>query len=170
MSARKIIVEKYNPQWKDDFYTIKKEIVQVVANIITTIEHVGSTSVEGLSAKPIIDIDIVISDESVLPDVIEKLASIGYLHEGDLGIKDREAFRYSGKIHLRAHHLYVCPQSSVALHQHITFRDYLRSHPEAVAEYSSVKEEAAMLFPENIEAYMQHKAPCIEKLYKACGL
>ncbi|MGB4439996.1 MAG: GrpB family protein [Sedimentibacter sp.] len=69
------------------------------------IEHVGSTSVEGLSAKPIIDIDIVIKDYSAFELVKEKLALIGYVHDGNLGIKDREAFKYVSKEHLQQHHL-----------------------------------------------------------------
>ena len=127
-------------------------------------------SVEGLSAKPIIDIDVVIKDESVFEEVVRRLAGIGYIHEGDLGIKGREAFRYSGKNHLREHHLYVCPQDSRELFRHVKFRDFLRSHPEAVKRYSEVKETAARLFPDNIDGYMEYKAPCIKEIYSLCGL
>ena len=86
---------------------------------------------------------------------------------GNLGISDREAFCYSDKPHLM---LYVCPQHSRELHRHITFRDYLRSHPDAVKQYGTVKEEAARLFPNDIEGYIAHKTPCIEALYRRCGL
>ena len=134
------------------------------------IEHVGSTSVKGMSAKPCIDIDVVIRDYSVFDAVVQKLDAIGYIHEGDLGIKDREAFKYTDKPHLMLHHLYVCPQDSEELRRHITFRDFLRRTPEAVRKYSLVKEKAAALFPDEIEQYIAFKAPCIEELYIKCGL
>lgn len=170
MHTRHIIVEQYNPQWKDDFESIKGEIMVAAGDLTIAVEHVGSTSVEGVSAKPIIDIDVVIADESILQAIIARLASIGYIHEGDLGIKGREAFKYKNKSHLKEHHLYVCTQNSKELYRHITFRDYLRSHPEAVMEYSRAKEEAAKLYPNNIEKYMQYKSSCIKTLYRLCGL
>ena len=170
MRSINVIVTPYNPTWKSDFEAIKSEIEQVVADLIIGIEHVGSTSVEGLSAKPCIDIDVIIPDYSVFDVLVEKLATIGYIHEGDLGIKDREAFCYSEKPHLQKHHLYVCPQNSEELQRHLTFRNFLRANPEAVKKYSSVKEKAAQLFPHDIEQYMEYKSPCIEELYKQCGL
>ena len=126
MRTKKVIVLPYDRAWKSAFEEIKKEIESVIGDLIIGIEHVGSTSVEGLSAKPVIDIDVVIKDYSVFDDVIDKLGSIGYFHEGNLGIEDREAFKYLDKPHLQTHHLYVCPQQSRELHRHITFRDFLR--------------------------------------------
>jgi GrpB-like predicted nucleotidyltransferase (UPF0157 family) len=123
-----------------------------------------------MSAKPCIDIDVVIKDYTVFDTVVAKLASIGYTHEGNLGIKDREAFKYSDKPHLMKHHLYVCPQNSKELQRHLTFRDFLRSNREAAGKYSAVKENAAKLFPDDMDGYIAYKSPCIEDLYKRCGL
>jgi len=170
MRTKKVVVLPYDRTWKFAFEEIKREIEGVIGDLIIGIEHVGSTSVEGLSAKPIIDIDVIIKDYSILDDVVSKLEAIGYTHEGNLGIKDREAFKYSDKPHLQQHHLYVCPQQSKELHRHITFRDFLRSNPEAVKKYGAVKEKAAQLFPDDIEKYIEYKSPCIEELYKMCGL
>ena len=170
MRTKRVVVESYDETWTSAFEEIKKEIESAVGDLIIGIEHVGSTSVEGLSAKPIIDIDIIINDYSIFDAVVNKLNNIGYIHEGNLGIKDREAFKYSDKSHLQRHHLYVCPQHSEELHRHITFRDFLRSNPEAVKRYGAVKEKAAQLFPDNIEKYIEYKSPCIEELYKLCGL
>ena len=64
----------------------------------------------------------------------------------------------------------MCPQYSEELYRHISFRDYLRSHPEAVKKYSLVKETAAKLFPEDIDKYIEYKSPCIEEIYTLCGL
>ena len=130
--TRNIVVVPYDSNWKLQFETIRSEIQDALCELALSIEHVGSTSVEGLSAKPIIDIDVVIEDESKLQTVIEKLAVIGYEYEGNLGIVGREAFGYTGKEHLQNHHLYVCAKDSPELKRHLTFRDYLRSHKEAV--------------------------------------
>ena len=170
MRTAKVMVLPYDEAWKADFEKIKSELESVVGDLITGIEHVGSTSVEGLSAKPCIDIDVIIKDYSVFDLIVSRLALIGYIHEGDLGIKDREAFKYTDKPHLQKHHLYVCPEYSRELSRHIAFRDFLRSDPEAIKKYSSVKETAARLFPDDIDKYIEYKSPCIKELCKMCGL
>lgn len=170
MRTAKVIVEPYDEAWRDDFIAIKNEIEAAIGDLILSIEHVGSTSVEGLSAKPCIDIDVVIRDDTMLPSVVQGLAKIGYRHEGDLGIHGREAFDYADKLHLKKHHLYVCPKDSEELRRHITFRDFLRENPDAVRQYGKVKEEAAALYPNDIDGYIAYKSPCIEELYRRCGL
>ena len=170
MKTNKVIVVPYDLAWHEDFEKIKSEIVSAVGELILGVEHVGSTAVEGLFAKPCIDIDVVIEDYSVFSEVVCRLGKSGYIHEGDLGISGREAFKYEGKEHLRKHHLYVCPKDSAELHRHIAFRDYLKTHRDAVEKYSRVKEEAARLFPDDIDKYIEYKSPCIEELYAACGL
>ena len=170
MRTKRVVVVPYDEAWKNAFEEIKNEIEAEIGDLILGIEHIGSTSVEGLSAKPCIDIDVIIKDYSVFDAVAKKLGTIGYIHEGDLGIQDREAFKYSNKPHLMMHHLYVCPQDSKELHRHITFSDFLRHNPEAVRKYSLVKEKAAELFPCDINKYIEYKTPCIAELYAQCGL
>lgn len=164
--AKHVVVCSYDEKWAKAFEDIKAELSPALGELALSIEHVGSTSVKGLSAKPIIDIDVVISDDTDLKDVICALGSIGYTHEGDQGIKGREAFKYEGKEHLMKHHLYVCAQSAGELKRHLTFRDYLRTHPEAVQQYSAVKEEGAKLYPYDIDSYISHKSPFIESIYE----
>ena len=125
MRTRKVVVLPYDVAWQSAFEKIKGEIEEAIGDLIIGIEHVGSTSVEGLSAKPCIDIDVIIKDYSVFTAVVEALKGIGYIHEGDLGIKDREAFEYTDKPHLMMHHLYICPQYSEELNRHITFGENL---------------------------------------------
>ena len=170
MKTKKIYVLPYDSQWKQDFEEIRRELADALGDLTLGIEHVGSTSVEGLAAKPIIDIDVVISDHTPLEAVISALARIGYQHEGNLGIPQREAFCYDGKSHLRKHHMYVCPESSPELRRHIAFRNYLRTHPEEAAEYGQVKMEGAELYPEDIDGYIAHKSGFISAIYRRCGL
>ena len=170
MVTKSVVVLPYDEQWEQAFAHIKDEIQEPLGSLALRIEHIGSTSVRGLSAKPIIDIDVVIKDYSVFDAVVTVLKEIGYHHEGDLGISAREAFKYDGKEHLQKHHLYVCPQDSAELKRHVAFRNYLRSNPEAVIEYSRIKEEGAALYPKDIEKYIQHKSPFIEKIYREIGV
>ena len=170
MVTKHVVVLPYDEQWKQDFLKIKSELTDALGQLAIRIEHIGSTSVQGLSAKPIIDIDVVIKDHSVLESVISALGIIGYQHEGNLGIEGREAFKYDGKEHLQKHHLYVCTEDSPELKRHIAFRDYLRSHPSAVREYSLIKEQGAKQYPTEIEHYIEHKTPFIEKIYSEIGI
>lgn len=170
MLTKHVVVLTYDEQWKQDFLKIKAEILPLLEEIIIGIEHIGSTSVQGLSAKPIIDIDVVIKDNTFMKSVISALEKIGYQHEGNLGIVGREAFKYDGKEHLRKHHLYVCPIDSLELKRHIGFREYLRTNTDAILEYSLIKEKGAKLYPNDIESYIAYKAPFIEKICAEIGL
>ncbi len=165
MIKKRVIVMPYNEEWKKAFSDIKNELDDALGDLALSIEHVGSTSVEGLSAKPIIDIDVVIEDISKLESVIAALKKIGYRHEGDLGVPGREAFKYDGKEHLMKHHLYVCAKDAKELKRHLAFRDYLRTHADAVEAYGKVKEEGARLYPEDIDKYIEYKSPVIEDIY-----
>lgn len=169
MRTKNVVVEKWNPKWKDEFERIVDSLGEDVIYNSVKIEHVGSTSVEGLSAKPIIDLDIVIENDKF--EIIKRLLNDkGYKYEGDLGIEGREAFSYSGKEELMTHHLYVCLKDSKELFKHITFRDFLKNNPALASEYSKVKEQAALLYPDDIDKYMEFKSEIIEKIYKRCGL
>ena len=169
MRTKSVVVEKWNPKWKDEFERIVDSLGEEVIDNSVKIEHVGSTSVEGLSAKPIIDLDIVIENDKF--EIIKRLLNDkGYKHEGDLGIEGREAFSYSGKEELMTHHLYVCTKDSEELFKHITFRDFLKNNSALASEYSKVKEQAAVLYPDDIDKYMEFKSEIIEKIYKRCGL
>jgi GrpB-like predicted nucleotidyltransferase (UPF0157 family) len=170
MGTKHVVVLPYDKHWETDFRNICAELRDALGDLALDIEHVGSTSVKGLSAKPVIDIDVVIRDYSVFGDIVAALGRIGYSHEGDLGITGREAFRYEGKDHLRSHHLYVCPQDSAELKRHIAFRDYLRTHPDAVREYSRIKEEGAALYPFDIDGYIAYKSGYIGDIYRKIGL
>ena len=169
MRTKRVVVEKWNPQWKDEYEKIVASLGKDIIYNSIKIEHVGSTSVEGLSAKPVIDLDIVIEKDkfAIIKELLNKK---GYEHEGDLGIEGREAFSYSGKEELMTHHLYVCPKDSKELFKHITFRNFLENNPALAAEYSKVKEQAAVLYPDDIDKYMEFKSKIIEKIYKKCRL
>jgi GrpB-like predicted nucleotidyltransferase (UPF0157 family)/SAM-dependent methyltransferase len=160
------LVEKYNPEWPSWFATIREAVEPALGDSCLAIEHVGSTSVPGLTAKPIIDIDIVIT-EGDLHIVKEKLAEIGYVHEGDLGIHGREAFDLVAedlRARLPAHHLYVCAQNGFELRKHIAFRDFLRRNPEQAERLSQLKWSLVGKHANDKQAYIDGKSALVQEI------
>lgn len=166
---RNIIVVPYDPKWADEFERIKNEILTALKDSALSVEHVGSTSVPGLYAKPIIDIDIVI-DKDMFDMVAGKLSRIGYRHVGDLDVTGREAFKYDNKPHLMEHNLYVCEKDADELKRHLALRDFLRKNEEYREEYSRIKLEMAEKYPHDIDSYIDGKQPVILGIYDKCGL
>lgn len=157
-----ITIQDYDPRWPAQFAALRAQLATVLDELADAIEHIGSTAIPGLAAKPIIDIDILLKSTSELPLVIAKLASLGYEHQGDLGIAGREAFRtLKNDI---AHHLYVCPHNSPEYARHIAFRDYLRAHIEDAYAYAALKRELAARFAADRDAYTQAKSEFVEKI------
>ena len=169
MKNKMIKVVPYNPEWAGEFERIKSGLTRALGDLALAVEHVGSTSDPGLYAKPIIDIDIVI-DNNTFPPVKSRLSGIGYNHIGDLGIHGREAFDYENKSHLMEHHLYVCEKDDDELKRHLALRDFLRVSEEYRDKYSRIKLEMAEKFPHNIDAYIDGKQPLILEIYAKRGL
>ncbi len=158
---------EYDPEWPRTFYKLKDQIWPRVCDVAIAIEHVGSTSVPGVAAKPVIDIDIVIASRNDLRAVVERLETLGYKHRGNLGIEDRDAFRAleSGP----EHHLYVCVQNCLALRNHLAVRDYLRANPSEAAAYSNLKRKLAEEFRDHRERYQQEKTRFVLSILERCG-
>ena len=162
-----IVVEPYNPDWGTEFERIKEYLMPHIADCIVAIHHVGSTSIPGLSAKPIIDFDIEIVDMSVFPVIKERLAALGYSHEGNYGIEAREVFKAHNADDFMEYHMYVCPSNSEELRRHLKFRDALRIDPVAVEEYGKLKAELAAKYTNDIDAYIEGKAEFIIKILES---
>jgi GrpB-like predicted nucleotidyltransferase (UPF0157 family) len=161
-SAKPIIVVDYDPHWPATFEILRSSLAGALGGLVAAIEHIGSTAVPGLAAKPIIDIDVLLKCASDLPLVIQRLASLGYTHRGDLGVAGREAFACPPGAH--AHHLYVCPPESQEYRRHLALRDYLRSHSAEAAAYSNLKRSLAARFRHDRSAYTEGKREFIELL------
>ncbi|MED4907449.1 GrpB family protein [Brevibacillus centrosporus] len=161
MGSRIVIVE-YEPEWVLLFEELRTFILPVVRDIIVSIEHVGSTSVPGLAAKPIIDIDVVVRTQEGVLSAIQGLASLGYVHEGDLGVSGREAFIPPSDV--KWHHLYVCTYDNAEYKRHILFRDYLRSHPEEAKKYGELKLELAQKYVNDRIAYTEAKGQFVNRV------
>lgn len=152
-----MVIQKYNPKWEEDFLEIKGFLEKNVTEYIS-IEHVGSTSVPGMNAKPVIDIDVVVEDRDQFLRLKVQLEKLGYVHEGDRGISGREAFDDS-KVPIQIEqHLYVCQKDNAELLRHLKFRDKLRANPELVKEYNGIKQEIlSKVGEDNRAGYVQMK-------------
>ncbi len=150
-------VEPWTPDWDAQFREIRAMLADCLGPLAIAIEHVGSTSVEGLAAKPILDIDVVIASRDDLPAVEERLAGIGFRHDDDGDIPGREVFRRTFEDAFMAYHLYVCARDSEELARHLAFRGWLRAHPEDRDAYGRLKAALAAAHPRDIEAYMAGK-------------
>lgn len=143
-----MLIETYTSNWVKDFTDLKCEIEKGLHGIDYTIEHVGSTSVPNLDSKPIIDIDIIYFRQPDFEKIRSGLEKIGYYHNGNQGIEDRDVFKRNEKSSYEImdtikHHLYVCPIDSKALERHILSRNFLRKNDWARIKYQQMKYELA---------------------------
>jgi len=163
-----MLVTRYNPAWPSWFEHIKVRLGPALGSITHRIEHIGSTAVPGMTAKPIIDVVIVIEPRT-FPAVKTALEAIGYVHEGDKGLPGREAFKLRDadvRVELPAHHLYVCQRDGHELRKHLAFRDFMRSSPEWVRRLSALKWTLCETHDNDREAYMAGKDAMVREITK----
>lgn len=159
-----ISIVDYDEEWPLRYENLAAKLRAVLGNIVLRIEHVGSTAVRGLAAKPVVDLDVVVGSPNDLETAILKLAQFGYVHEGDLGVQGREAFRApTGET---PHHLYVLVEGSAELERHLTFRDALRADPVLRDQYSSLKRSLAAEHAEDRAAYTDAKTAFVRAVLK----
>lgn len=162
-----VVVLPYDPVWVERFSQLRDLLWPAVKDFALSIEHVGSTSVPGLAAKPIIDIDIVIPDASLLDRAISALDRSGYDHRGNLGIEGRHAFR--ARQENVSHNLYVCFRDALSLRNHLCLRDALRADPALRDEYGALKLRLALQFPKSIDDYIEGKTEFILRILSSHG-
>jgi GrpB-like predicted nucleotidyltransferase (UPF0157 family) len=154
-----VIIEDYDPLWPERFEILRARISTALGPLAAAIEH-GSTAVPGLAAKPIIDLDILLRSDADLAPAIGALASLGYEHQGDLGIPGREAFRAPRSNFPQ--HVYACLPSSAEYIRHLAFRDHLRIHPEDATAYADLKRTLTAHSSADRDAYTRGKTEFVE--------
>lgn len=164
----RINVVEYEPMWPKIFEQIKSHIWPELENIALAIEHVGSTSIAGLVAKPVIDIDVVVETPDAVLDAIHALKRLGYSQLGIMGVPGREAFRRPEKS--PKHNLNVCLINSVAFRNHIFLREALREQPVLREKYAKLKLQLAEQYTGNIDGYCEAKTIFILEILKDKGL
>ena len=152
----------YSSEWPPLFEEERRLLESAVAGRVLAFEHVGSTSVPGLAAKPIIDVMAAVGDLRDVEPCVGPLAAIGYVYKGENGLPGRHYFTKGAP--LRTHHLHVVTPDSAFWREHLLFRDYLRAHPDAAREYARLKAELARRFARDRAAYTEAKAPFIRRV------
>lgn len=156
----------YSNLWPGLFAEEAERLRAAIGEHTVAIEHIGSTSVPGLAAKPIIDILIAVMEISDVQKCVVPLESIGYEYRGELGIPGRHFF---GKGETRTHNLHVVEIGSAHWRRHLRFRDYLREHDEVRNDYQALKEGLAEKHRHDREAYTDAKSEFIQGVEKAAA-
>jgi len=159
-----IVVTDYDPAWPSWFEEVGRRVWPAVEDIALRIDHVGSTAVPGLAAKPIIDLDIVVGSEDGVRPVIDRLSSLGYRWRGDLGVAGREAFEPAPEDSLPEHHLYLVVENNRAHVDHWLLRDLLREDGDARARYAALKKRNVELASGDMDVYIAAKAALVAEL------
>jgi len=163
--AMNVIVTKYNENWNRMFEDEAQKIKAIFGDELIEIHHIGSTSVSGLQAKPIIDMMPVVKDITRIDSFNEQMKEIGYECMGEFGMEGRRYFRKGGDH--RTHHVHAFQMDNIEdIQRHLAVRDFLRTHPEAASQYGSLKERLARQYPDDIEAYMDGKDSFVKNLEK----
>lgn len=152
---RKVEVVNYDPVWAEKFEKESEKIERLLDGELVAIHHIGSTSVPGLDAKPIIDIMPVVREIERIDEWTLHMEALGYRSFGEHGIPRRRFF-VKGK-DVRTVHVHVFEAGDEGVIRHLAFRDYLMAFPDARAEYAALKQQLANQHPDDIESYIQGK-------------
>ena len=173
-----IEVVPYDGRWPVEFERLRGVLLQALSGSDVSVEHVGSTAIPGLIAKPILDVDVNYGGETTFVEVRSKLEAVGYDHRGDQGVPGREAFRQDGSDVPRSleaqprsrHHLYVCHEDSTEVRRHLAFRDALRADPSLAGQYAELKEKLLQLVGDDRERYTEGKSEFVEGVLSESAL
>ncbi len=161
--AQHVIVVDYDPQWEVKFQKEAVCIRQILGENCKEIHHIGSTSVPGLAAKPVIDIMPVVHSLERVDAAAEEFEKIGYEYLGEFGIPGRRYLRKGGDE--RTHQIHIFQETDQKnIHRHLAVRDYLRDHEESRRAYAKLKRELALKYPYDIEGYCDGKEEFVREL------
>jgi GrpB-like predicted nucleotidyltransferase (UPF0157 family) len=170
-------LQLYDPGWATAFQLLREQLLLVLEDPQADIQHVGSTAIPGLPAKPVLDVDIIIPGPARLRKLEAALVSVGYLSRGDQGIPGRYAFRQADRFVPRtsprqswmAHHLYVCFEDALALKNHLCFRNALRANPDLAEAYGRLKRELVQRPGMDRETYTRAKTTFVLEVLQGKG-
>ena len=165
LDRKSIELVPHRTEWKSLFESEARLLHKAIGKYVVAIEHIGSTAIFGLEAKPIIDILAGVQKLDDAEKCVAPLAQIGYEYRGEQDIAGRFYFR-KGTSDVSTHHLHLVEQTSDFWRSHLLFRDYLRQHAKAAQDYGKLKRELAVKHKGNRPAYTEAKATFIESILK----
>ncbi|MCR8967488.1 GrpB family protein [Streptococcus zalophi] len=165
MKKREMLLSPYNPDWVRQFETIKLDLVNLLSKQIVAVHHFGSTAVEGMSAKPIIDVLVTVKKIEKVDSFNKQLEQLGYIAKGENGISERRYFeKYASDNSTHLVHLHFYQDGNYKALEELKFRDFLRNNQEAFDRYLEIKREASQLYRYFPEQYQNHKSAVIKEL------
>jgi GrpB-like predicted nucleotidyltransferase (UPF0157 family) len=167
----RIHLEAYDPRWQLEFRSEKRRLEAILAGVTCEIEHIGSTSVEDLVAKPIIDILVGLKDGHPLDGIVRNMISAGYFYEPTYEdtLPERRFFFKAGS-NGTSHNVHAVAFGSPFWVRHLAFRDYLRKNPGVAAEYAALKRDLATREWKDGNEYAQAKNAFIRKVEAQAGI
>ena len=157
---RDVELVPHNPEWSRLADQEAERILEGINFPVIGIYHIGSTSVPGIKAKPILDFVLEVEDLEDVKKYHSNFIDLGYNSKGEFGIPGREFFTRDTNGD-RTHHLHVFQSGHPDIERHLVFRDYLRANPDAAREYENLKEELAKRFPKASGSYTEAKSEFI---------
>lgn len=154
---RRVVVVPHDAAWASAFLRASREAVPAFGPNLVELHHIGSTSVPGIHAKPIIDMLAEVSDLAAVDRSGARLEALGYVARGEFGIPGRRFFYRDDPAGNRTHHIHAFASGAPGVARHLAFRDFLIAHPQVASAYSDLKRRLAEAHPEGIEAYMDGK-------------
>ena len=161
--AQHVVVREYSPVWREKYEEEAEKIREILRDNCLEIHHIGSTAVEGLKAKPIIDILPVVRDLGAVDARAGDFEELGYEYLGEFGIPGRRYLRKGGDERTHQIHIFSA-ESRGEIRRHLAVRDYLRTHREEADAYGRLKERLAEEYPYDIEGYCDGKDEFVKKL------
>ena len=162
LERESVRVVPYSPEWPRLFEEERGLLESAFGGRALAFEHVGSTSVPGLAAKPVLDLMASVRDLKDVEPCVAPLARVGYTYKGENGLPGRHYFTKGSP--LRTHHLHVVTHGGDFWREHLLFRDHLRAHPDEARAYARLKTELSRKFSRDRAAYTEAKAPFIRRV------
>lgn len=160
-----VALSKHHDEWVEEFVKEKENLLKLVGDIALDIQHIGSTSIPNLSAKPIIDILMAVKSLSDVSKIRQILEDNGYEYREN-GSDDIQVLFAKGSEDKRTHYLHITEIGSKEWQNSIGFRDYMRSHPEEVKKYEEIKLALASKYPDDRGEYTSGKKNYVEEVFK----
>ncbi|MDM9629623.1 GrpB family protein [Rhizobium sp. S152] len=158
--AERVEIVAYDDTWPDAFRAIVAQLTTLLGNGVVSIDHIGSTSVPGLSAKPMIDIDVTVRDAAAVAQGCAIMTAAGYEPRGNR--YDSQVFAFMDRKATPKQRIYLCPEGSDTHRRRILFRDYLRANPDKARAYEAPKRRLAAEFTDDGDAYTAAKAGFVD--------
>jgi GrpB-like predicted nucleotidyltransferase (UPF0157 family) len=158
-AADPVVLAPHNSAWREQFEELEEQMKAVCGDRLVAIHHIGSTSVPGLAAKPLIDMMPELRRHDDGPDLAPLLAPLGFVYFGSYGIDGRHFFRRKAAVDVNVH---MFETGHIEIERHVVFRDALRTDPSLLAAYQTLKEELSARFPNDVDSYALSKSDFIE--------